>query len=171
MADNQPGKTPSTAQRLELLETAVKRLQDENASLQERLSETRDHQDGMNDTLHGLHTQVERLVKFIGADESDGPFYEEFRAVREQIADMGTMLLALSEKVEGRNKSAPTKRNMTDADALRVLNGDMKDVPHKEAAEEMGLTYAQVYSCRLEYTFKHVHADLRKSGFKNQYAR
>lgn len=70
-------------------------------------------------------------------------------------------------KVDGRNKSAATKRNMTDADALRVLNGDLKDQDHKQAAEAAGLTYAQVYSCRGGFTFKHVIHDLEKAGWKN----
>lgn len=63
--------------------------------------------------------------------------------------------------VMARNSSAATKRNMTDEDALKVLTGDLKDLPHKDAAEKIGLTYAQVYSCRLEFTFKHVHKVLR----------
>ncbi len=74
-------------------------------------------------------------------------------------------LTARIEKIEtlvlARNASAATKRNMTDEDALRVLTGDLRDLSHKEAAEKIALTYAQVYSCRLEFTFKHVHKDLR----------
>lgn len=77
----------------------------------------------------------------------------------------------LSAKVEGRNKSAPVKRNMTDADALAVLNGDQKDLGHKEAAAVLGLTYAQVYSCRLAFTFKHVIRDLEKTGWKAKWAK
>ena len=52
----------------------------------------------------------------------------------------------------------------------RVLIGDQKDEGHKEAGEAIGLTYAQVYSCRLMYTFKHVHKELRDSGWKNPWA-
>lgn len=77
----------------------------------------------------------------------------------------------LSAKVEGRNKSAPVKRNMTDRDALNVLDGETKDVGHKEAAERLGLTYAQVYSCRLGFTFKHVIRDLEKGGWKSPWAK
>lgn len=79
----------------------------------------------------------------------------------------------LEKLVLARNASAPTKRNMTDEDALRVLTGDLKDLSHKDAAEKAGLTYAQVYSCRLEFTFKHVHKDLRDNveGWKNAWAK
>lgn len=74
----------------------------------------------------------------------------------------------LEKLVLARNSSAPTKRNMTDEDALRVMTGDLKDLSHKDAAEKIGLTYAQVYSCRLEFTFKHVHKNLRDDSVDNQ---
>lgn len=104
------------------------------AVIEEKLSEFRDHQDGMNDTLFGVISKSETLTA--------------------RIEKIETLVLA-------RNASAATKRNMTDEDALRVLTGDLRDLSHKEAAEKIALTYAQVYSCRLEFTFKHVHKDLR----------
>lgn len=77
------------------------------------------------------------------------------------LEDTVSRLCAL---VDGRNRSAPTKRNMRDEDALAVLTGEFKELDHKEAAAAIGLTYAQVYSCRLGFTFKHVHRDLRQAG-------
>lgn len=77
----------------------------------------------------------------------------------------------LTAMVAGRNKSAPLKRNMVDADALRVLTGDLKDQDHKDAAEIIGLTYAQIYSCRLQFTFKHVHKILRDENWKNPWSK
>jgi hypothetical protein len=65
------------------------------------------------------------------------------------------------------NRSSPDKRPMTKGDARRVLDGDAKELNHKDAAAMVGLTYAQVYSARLEFTFKEVHKDLRELGFKN----
>lgn len=88
----------------------------------------------------------------------------EFKELSDSVAD-------LLMRVHGRNKSAPVKRNMTDADAVRTLTGDVRDLGHKEVAEVIGLTYAQVYSCRMEYTFKHVHSVLRKSGWVNPWAK
>lgn len=55
--------------------------------------------------------------------------------------------------------------------ALRVLDGDLKDKKHKEAAETLGLTYGQIYSCRLEYTFKDVHKELKSKGYTNPWAK
>lgn len=90
-----------------------------------------------------------------------------------RLADYSTRIEKLETLVLARNASAATKRNMTDEDALRVLTGDLRDVAHKEAAEKIGLTYAQVYSCRLEFTFKHVHKDLRDNvkDWKNVWAK
>lgn len=87
-----------------------------------------------------------------------------FRASEERNRVLAETVARLQELVEGRNKSAPTKRNMTDADARRCLVGDTKDLDHKEAAAAMGLTYAQVYSCRMQFTFKHVHKALKEEG-------
>ena len=67
-------------------------------------------------------------------------------------------------------ESKPTKvesKEMTKDDALRILNGDLKDMKHKDAAEKLGLTYGQIYSCRLEFTFKDVHKTLKNDGYKN----
>ena len=91
-------------------------------------------------------------------------FSTRISALEEQVARLTAL-------VEGRNKSAATKRNMTDADALRTLTGDVKDMGHKETAELVNLTYAQVYSCRKEFTFKHVHKELRDQKWVNPWTK
>lgn len=127
------------AARDERIQTLTAQIDETFISLKKAMSEFRDYQDGMNDTLHGATTQIEELNTLVRA----------------------------------RNSSAPTKRNMTDDDAMRVMVGDLKEMAHKDAAEKIGLTYAQVYSCRCEFTFKHVHKDLRDSleGWKNPWAK
>lgn len=126
--------------------------------------------------LDSLQVQINKLFELAEAagkiaDAHGHKIVDLESQIASHIAGMFTGLSdqveALTAKVEGRNKSAPTKRNMTDADAMRVLQGDMKDLNHKEAAIEMGLTYAQVYSCRGGFTFKHVIHDLEKAGWKN----
>lgn len=134
----------------------VEGFKQELAARDERLSELRDHQDGMNDTIAGLQTKLEAM----SAEEA------------EYISRIET----LEKLVLARNASAATKRNMTDEDATRVLTGDLKGLSHKEAAEKAGLTYAQVYSCRLEFTFKHVHKAMRDAAtpeapWKNAWAK
>lgn len=146
------------------MDNIVEGFRNELAMRDVRITEYRDHQDGMNDTLHGAVEDIKNLTRLMGAETEDDPFYPELKAIREKLED-------ITAKVEGRNKSAAVKRNMTDADAERVLTGDLKELAHKEAAEQIGLTYAQVYSCRLEFTFKHVHKSLREMQWKNPWSK
>jgi hypothetical protein len=118
--------------------------------------------------FEALETEVEALKGIVNGYEGDEAEEEtdEQRATRVGVA---ARVVELEHLLRGRNRSAPIKRNMTDDDARRVLTGDVKDLGHKEAGEVVGLTYAQVYSCRLEYTFKHVHKQLRDSNWKNPF--
>jgi hypothetical protein len=50
---------------------------------------------------------------------------------------------------------------MTEDDARRVISGDLKDVPHKDAAAQLGLSYGQVYSARKAFTFKPIHKEIK----------
>lgn len=139
------------------------------------LGEFEGHVQGMRDGLTSLSGMVNHLAKLMGHPEDQvlesEPFYAELKAMKEKVAEMAGDLAGVKEKVEATNKSAPTKRNMTDDDATEVMNGKWAALEHKEAAEAAGLTYAQVYSCRLEYTFKHVHKALKDAGFKNKWAK
>lgn len=90
--------------------------------------------------------------------------------------EMIVSILDLIQKVEeltakvnelSSTKSKTESVEMTDDHARRVLDGDLKDKKHKDAAEALGLTYGQVYSCRLEFTFKGIHKELAAKGFKN----
>ena len=104
-----------------------------------------------------------------GAEEFKA-LHDQYNELAEVVAGMGETLERVAGKVEARNSSAPIKRNMTKDDAEKVLlDKDGKD--HKEMAEELGLTYAQVYSCRLGFTFKDVHRKLEKSGWTTKWAR
>lgn len=131
-----------------------------------RFEETVNLARGLSDIIAEVNDDLNKIKNWLGAYEADGPFYPEFKALTARVEELGAM-------IEGRNKSAPTKRNMTDADAIRVLTGDLKEASHKEAGELAALTYAQVYSCRLEYTFKHVHKALKEADpeYKNKWAK
>jgi hypothetical protein len=95
--------------------------------------------------------------------------FEKF--VLEEHLPLLDRLDAIERRLMARNKSSSTKRDMTDEDAKEVLIGVYKDMSHKTAEGASNLTYAQVYSCRLEYTFKHVHKELRQAGWKNPWAK
>lgn len=81
--------------------------------------------------------------------------------LQKQVADLSAKLNAQPAK--------PDVKEMTKEHAASVLNGDLKDKKHKDAAEALGLTYGQVYSCRLGFTFKEVHKELAAKGFKNSW--
>ena len=61
------------------------------------------------------------------------------------------------------------QKEMTDDHARAILIGEQSKLNHNKAAEALGLSYGQVYSCRLEYTFRHIHKELkaRPEGFTN----
>lgn len=116
----------------------------------------------LNSTMAHAAFQVERNKYLTGHVEALTARVEELaQQFASELHEMVTRVAKIETLVLARNASAATKRNMTDEDALRVLTGDLRDMSHKEAAEKIALTYAQVYSCRLEFTFKHVHKDLR----------
>lgn len=84
------------------------------------------------------------------------------------ILELQKQVAELTAKVNAQPPKADSVE-MTKDHAIRVLTGDLKDKKHKDAAEALGLTYGQVYSCRKEFTFKDVHKELRSTGFKNSW--
>jgi hypothetical protein len=55
---------------------------------------------------------------------------------------------------EGNGRGPMSTRSMTEADAVRIMTGDLKAKSIKECAKELGLSYGQIYSARNGYTFK-----------------
>lgn len=159
------------------LQDLTKTLHTRVEELTARSEEMAEQFDGVSEALIGLQGDVETMRTSFAdqIDDATGALngYEEPEdgvpddETEEQRATRVGLIVRVSEienLIKGRNRSAPVKRNMTDADALNCLVGEFKALDHKEAGEAMGLTYAQIYSCRLEYTFKHVHQRLRQSG-------
>ena len=68
-------------------------------------------------------------------------------------------------------KSNSAAREMTDADANRILTGDLANAKHKDAASTLGLSYGQIYSCRLEFTFKHIHKAMKAANKANPWVK
>jgi len=62
-----------------------------------------------------------------------------------------------------RDRGPKSERKMTDEDARRVILGDLKDKGTKQAAEELGLSYGQIYSARNGYTFKQILKEAEKT--------
>lgn len=101
------------------------------------------NQKEMAEAIGSLRITVEHLSEVVARHE----------AVIEELLVNGT----------GRKRGPKTERSMTDADAWMVKFGALKlPVSHKEAAEKLGLSYGQVFSCRGSYTFKGVKHDAFK---------
>lgn len=95
---------------------------------------------------------------------TQAPAVEKTMSVPEQLADLKARVLALEEAAKSTAKS---EKEMTDDHARSVLTGEFKDLKHNEAAKKLGLSYGQVYSCRGEYTFRHIHKEMTEKGIKN----
>lgn len=92
---------------------------------------------------------------------------EQVRSLTQK--ELVALVLDLKARVEKLEtpKNTASGREMTDDDARRILTGDLSSVKHKDAAEKLGLTYGQVYSCRLEFTFKNIHKEMKDTGKTN----
>lgn len=82
------------------------------------------------------------------------------------VLDLQDRVVALESK-STQPTSSKSEKEMTEDDARRILSGDLAHTKHKDAAATLGLTYGQIYSCRLEYTFKTVHKEMKEAGTVN----
>ena len=94
--------------------------------------------------------------------------------VKMSLAELTTLVMTLQARITVLETPKPSsntsQREMTDEDARRILNGDLKDSKHKEAGEKLNLSYGQIYSCRLGFTFKSIHKELSLiQGYKNSW--
>lgn len=119
------------------------------------------------------HEELEAMVIAMAARETvlteKLNFLEGLSRDHDQI--LQTLYQRYQESESHRNSSSPMFRDMTTADAERVLVGDLAHLKHKDAAARIGLTYAQVYSCRFCYTFKETHRALEATGWRSKWVR
>ena len=71
--------------------------------------------------------------------------------LQSKVVELEAKITTLSVK-----KGPASTREMTVEDAERILTGELRDLSHKKAAEKLGLSYGQIYSCRGGYTFKNI---------------
>lgn len=76
-----------------------------------------------------------------------------------------TLKTHLESHPQPRDRGPKSERKMTEDDARRIMLGDLKDAPHKEAAEALGLSYGQVYSARFGFTFKKVYKEADQANY------
>jgi F420-dependent methylenetetrahydromethanopterin dehydrogenase len=85
-----------------------------------------------------------------------------------KVAELSSKIEQLEELIKNssspkpRDRGPDSTRDMNDDDARRVIFGDLASLKHKDAAKELGLSYGQIYSARGCYTFKNIHAELKK---------
>lgn len=83
---------------------------------------------------------------------------ELVKAVAELQAKVEALEAKLTESTT-RDRGPKSAKEMSESDAFAVKFGVHKDTKHKAAAEALGLSYGQVFSCRGGYTFKQVNKD------------
>jgi hypothetical protein len=71
--------------------------------------------------------------------------------LQSKVVELETKISTLSVK-----KGPASTREMTIEDAEKILTGELREMSHKLAAEKLGLSYGQIYSCRGGYTFKNI---------------
>ena len=77
--------------------------------------------------------------------------HEEIREQSKRISELETAMKKAADR-----RGPKSDREMTDDDARRIMGGDLEQKSHKDCAETLGLSYAQVYSARKGFTFKHI---------------
>lgn len=75
-----------------------------------------------------------------------------------KLADVIVKVNEIVQKVNSikvRDRGPKSSRAMTQEDATKVQKGgELESLSHKEAAQELGLSYGQIYSARGGYTFQ-----------------
>ena len=82
-----------------------------------------------------------------------------FNEALERITSLEARVVVLEEQLAAKRPATKSENSMTEEHAFRVKFGDLKDLKHGKAAEALGLSYGQVFSCRGGYTFKTVAKD------------
>lgn len=92
---------------------------------------------------------------------------EETAKLKDVIAKLNEVIAMINTTPKAsRDRGPESTREMTEDDARRLLLGDLATKNHKEAAQELGLSYGQVYSSRKGFTFKGVYKEWRNAGNK-----
>ena len=100
------------------------------------------------------------IIEIIGSIEITK--LDENAKLKDVVHKLNEVIEALNAKPKSaRDRGPESERAMTEDDARRILLGDMKDVAHKKAAEELGLSYGQIYSARKGFTFKGIYKEWR----------
>lgn len=107
-----------------------------------------------------METQVAEISSQIELLNTDDKL--SMKILADKMNEIITKLNA-TQSVAPRNRGPQSERIMTEDDARRIMLGDLKDKSHKDAAEELKLSYGQIYSARKGFTFKPIYQEMIKS--------
>lgn len=83
------------------------------------------------------------------------------KTLESRVVELEASIASIQEMIDNlpkpRDRGPKSQHSMNDDHAEAVCYGEDKDLSHKDAAKKHGLSYAQVYSARGHYTFKHIH--------------
>ena len=111
--------------------------------------------------MENITTQVAEITNEIGLINLEDKL--TLKLLAEKLNEVITKVNAYSPQAT-RNRGPQSERTMTDEDARRIMLGDLKEASHKDAAEQLGLSYGQVYSARKGFTFKAIYQEMIKSA-------
>lgn len=99
---------------------------------------------------------------------------EQINNLRTVVDDQNKLIESLKEMIQnaprgGRDRGPVSQGEMTEAHAVRIMLGDLRELSHKEAALELKLSYGQIYSARKGYTFKPVYQRMIKGQLDNSH--
>ena len=83
------------------------------------------------------------------------------KVVQSDVVQKINEIIVYLQSQNTRTRGPKSERVMTDADARRVILGDLKDKSHKDAGIALGLSYGQVYSARNGFTFKKINKEAK----------
>lgn len=90
---------------------------------------------------------------------------DDHAKLKDVVAKLNEVIAAVNAAPKAtRDRGPESTREMTEEDARRLLIGDLATKNHKEAAQELGLSYGQVYSSRKGFTFKGVYKEWRNQN-------
>jgi hypothetical protein len=86
------------------------------------------------------------------------------KILAEKINEIVVHLQSSTATTTTRDRGPKSENDMTEDDARRIQLGDLKDISHKDAALQLGLSYGQIYSARKGFTFKNVYKEVRDAA-------
>lgn len=93
--------------------------------------------------------------------------------MKQIILNQGSAIIELQNQLKnmpkGRDRGPASEGDMTEAHAIRVMLGDMKEISHKECAILLKLSYGQIYSARKGFTFKSIYKRMERGEVDHTY--